>query len=212
MGPVVVLHDPDVAEFAEKRTAPGDLEHGAVVPADRPLDHRPVQGARPVDGEPFRGADQVIQRASPVEPVQDLGYQVFAVADADMVVAVQLVERPRLVERPADGAADDAYGFGVALLQVGANSFEVGAVLVDAAEQEDVRLGNVRKPVEAVVVQHHLETPVVGDMGGQGIGPDGHELGAVILGFGVHRIGGVDEGATEDTPARAFFGRPLGKR
>jgi hypothetical protein len=74
------------------------------------------------------------------------------------------------------------------------HTVEAAAVLDDAAEQERVGFGDPVGILEPAVVQAQGETAVAGHVRGQGVGPDRHELGAVVLGIRVDGIGRVNEG------------------
>ncbi len=209
MWSVVVGQNADVAELAQERAAARHFQDGAVIAPDGLIQHRPVEGLGLVDGEtPFR-LDNAIQRVAAAQRLQDPFDLFLAVADEDVVEAVQLFKRACLFERPGDGAADQTLGVRIAALQLGAHAFHVGIVLVDAAEEEGIGFGDAGFRLEAAVGQRKRKATVAGDVRAQRVGPDRHELGAVVLGVGIDRVRRMDEGDPKRLRGLGVHGSPM---
>ena len=68
---------------------------------------------------------------------------VLAIADEYMIEAGQLLKRASLLKGPANGTADHAFGVWVSALQIGADTLQVGGILIDAAKKKNIGLFDV---------------------------------------------------------------------
>ena len=206
--PVVVREDADVAELAQERTAARHLEHRAIVAVDRRIHQRAVHRARLADLETRLVRDHALDRLAAPQVLEQRRDRLLAVADIDVVEAVELGEVADLVERPADRPADHRHRVREPALQFLLHADQVAVVLVDAAEQEDVGRAERIELLHPGVEQRELEAAVLRDVRGERIGPDRHELRAVVLRIGVDRVGAVDETDAQHRPlgrGQAYF-------
>jgi hypothetical protein len=194
VGAVVVGEHADVAELAEEGAAARDFEDAAVVAREGRIEERAVEAARLRHVKTLFGFEHLRGLVPLVEEPEEARERLLAVADEDVVEHRQLRALARLVERPADRAADDEGGVGVRLAQLLVRGDDGLVVLVDAAEDEEVGARHPVGAVEAHVVEPEVVALGLLDVGGERVGPHGHEHRAVLLRLGEERVRRVDEG------------------
>ena len=124
-------------------------------------------------------ADHFRRRKTLRQPRQKYGERFLAVQDEEVVEVLELREFALLLERPGDRSAEDVDRVGIALLEPRPRLLDRVHVLIDPAERKHVGRPTVAKLLVPAVDDGHA--PRSGYVGGETLGPEGHELRSVVL-------------------------------